>query len=334
MTALIIFFGYLLDGMLGDPQSWPHPVRLIGKLISFFERLVRRSLELSKAQKRGFLLGGAVMGLCVIALSGFSIWAILSVANQLSPVLWFIAALYLTYTIFCLNDLLKHVRNVENALERFELAEARAALSWIVGRDTAGLDSQAIRRASIETLAENFSDGLVAPLFYLAVGGPVLAWVYKAINTLDSMVGYKNDRFIYLGRFCAYLDDLVNYLPSRLAALVLVLAARIHKLDHRKSFETFRKEGRFHSSPNSGQTEAAMAGALDVFLGGSSTYGGMVVDKPKINRLGGAGTKEAVSLAIRLVKTGTILILTLAMTAALLASFFFVVPWGWGLKFF
>jgi adenosylcobinamide-phosphate synthase len=333
MTSLITFLAYLLDRILGDPQSWPHPVRFIGSAIAFIERHTMRILVKIKAPAGGFVFGGALMGLLVIGLSGFSAWFCLWAASSISPVLWFFTVLYLTYAAFCLHDLIKHVKNVEKALHKSDLIGARRALSWIVGRDTGGLDGCAVRRASIETLAENFSDGLVAPLFYLSVGGPVLAWVYKAINTLDSMVGYKNERFLYLGRFCARLDDAANYLPARLAALALILTARLLGYDGRKAYLTFRQEGRFHSSPNSGQTEAAMAGALDVFLGGSSTYGGQVVAKPIIHQSGAEATQEAVTKALLMVKTATALTLGLAIVVESLFFIFEVTPWGWGLDF-
>jgi adenosylcobinamide-phosphate synthase len=224
-----------------------------------------------------------------------------------------------------------HVGNVEKALDLGDLDGARRALSWVVGRDTAALDAEAVRRALIETMAENFADGLAAPLFYLALGGPVLAWAYKAVNTLDSMVGYKNARYLHLGRFPARLDDAANYLPSRLAALVLVAAARLIGLDHLAAYRLWRSEGRFHTSPNSGQTEAAMAGALGVQLGGSSSYGGLTVAKPIIGQGGGPATKAAVASAGRLVAAATLLAAALAAAVQLaIASAAGAAP-GWGL---
>jgi adenosylcobinamide-phosphate synthase len=194
------------------------------------------------------------------------------------------------------------------------------------------MDEQAIRRAEIETLAENFADGLVAPLFYLAWGGPVLAWFYKAVNTLDSMVGYKNSSYLYFGRFSAKLDDILNYLPSRLAALILIGAAQMTKRDHKNAYRLWRKEGRFHTSPNSGQTEAAMAGALGVVLGGPNYYGGRLVDKPAIGSAGTAAFKETVAAAEQLILVGTFLTLIMTMIWELVINFWAAdSPWGWGL---
>jgi adenosylcobinamide-phosphate synthase len=250
----------------------------------------------------------------------------------MNKVLWYLICLYLVYSVFCLKDLLDHARRVETALARGDLPEARRALSWIVGRDTASLNEEAIRRAEIETLAENFSDGLVAPFFYLALGGPALAWAYKAANTLDSMVGYKNDRYLYFGRFSARLDDALNYLPSRLAALILVGAAHLAKMDWRAAYALWRKEGRNHTSPNAGQTEAAMAGALGVRLGGPSHYGGQLVAKPEIGAAGGPATLEMARAAQRLVATGSFLALLLAMALELAINYLASeAPWGWGL---
>jgi adenosylcobinamide-phosphate synthase len=193
------------------------------------------------------------------------------------------------------------------------------------------MDTEAMRRAEIETLAENFSDGLAAPLFYLSLGGPVLLWIYKAANTLDSMVGYKNERYIHLGRVSARLDDALNYIPSRLAALLLIAAAGISGGDAREAWRLWRREGRFHTSPNSGQTEAAMAGALGVFLGGPSRYGGRLVDKPTLGEGGRAAGEEDVHAAERLVTLGTLLSMILCLGVLALAFLALPLHPGWGM---
>ncbi|MDR3135029.1 MAG: adenosylcobinamide-phosphate synthase CbiB [Deltaproteobacteria bacterium] len=333
MSTLLTIAALALDSIIGDPQNWPHPVRLIGRLIIALERLYRRFLGRLGGGAHLELFFGAFFGLSVVILSAFIVWFILGLAGLLSSILWLLITLYSVFTIFCLKDLSDHVKRVEKALVDLDIDEARRALSWIVGRDTKNLTIEGIRRATVETIAENYSDGLVAPLFYLAIGGPVLAWSYKAINTLDSMVGYKNSRYLYFGRFSARLDDVANYLPSRLAALLLALGARIARLDHAKAYQVWRKEGRFHSSPNSGQTEAAMAGALGIYLGGPNYYLGQLVDKPVIGQGGKEATSDSVSLAMRLVKVSTILALALAIVIESAVIFCFGAPFGWGLGF-
>jgi adenosylcobinamide-phosphate synthase len=333
MSALITSLAFVVDWLLGDPQAWPHPVRMIGSLILRLEKVLRHFLgKLVAPSDRRVFWFGAILTLATVATVGLSAWILLSVAAKLNQVLWYLIALYLIYSVFCLKDLLDHTRRVEAALAHGDLPEARRALSWIVGRDTAGLNAEAIRRAEIETLAENFSDGLVAPFFYLALGGPVLAWIYKAANTLDSMVGYKNPTYLYFGRFSARLDDALNYLPARLAALILVGASYLAKMNYQGAYSLWRKEGNFHSSPNSGQTEAAMAGALGVELGGPNYYGGQLVDKPAIGAGGGLATQEMVRAAERLVTAGAFLALLLTMIIELAINFLSSeTPWGWGL---
>ncbi|MDR2300864.1 MAG: adenosylcobinamide-phosphate synthase CbiB [Deltaproteobacteria bacterium] len=322
-----------LDWVIGDPQSWPHPVRFIGHLIVALERFCLRVADWLKGGKVIKFLLGVFLALGTIGVSVLAIGYVLSLAFRLSGLLWLACALYLVFTIFCLKDLIDHVNKVEKALEALDLDKARRALSWIVGRDTAHLSPEGIRRATIETVAENFSDGLVAPLLYLALGGPVLAWGYKAVNTLDSMVGYKNERYLYLGRFSARLDDAANFIPARLAALLLILGAKILRYDSHNSYALWRREGAFHSSPNSGQTEAAMAGALNVHLGGPNYYGGILVEKPAIGAGGQESTRESVQKALKLVKFSTLLAIALAILIEAMVLAFFQYPWGWGLSF-
>ena len=329
--ALLTIAALALDWLLGDPQNWPHPVRMIGHLIVAAERLCRRALGKLGTEPALWIFFGALLALAVIVPTALSIWLVMDLAGRISSVLWFVLCLYLVFAIFCLRDLEDHVNKVEEALEALDLDGARRALSWIVGRDTAHLSAEGIRRATVETIAENFADGLVAPLLYLALGGPVLAWAYKAVNTLDSMVGYKNDRYLYLGRFSARLDDAANFVPARIAALILILGAKIIGLDAKGAFRLWRREGNYHSSPNSGQTEAAMAGALGAWLGGPNRYGGQLFDKPVIGADGGEVTRQNVLSAIRLAKISTLLILALALVIEALVALALETPWGWGL---
>jgi adenosylcobinamide-phosphate synthase len=329
-VLLIVISASVLDYLIGDPQSWPHPVRWIGRLISLLEKLIRRITP--EGSKEGFLLGGFFLYLITVALSGAVVYFMLRLSYRYLIYLWIPLCLYLVYASICLRDLVNHTQRVESFLGKNDLEGARGALSYIVGRDTKSLDINGIRRAEIETLAENFSDGLIAPLFYLALGGPVLAWVYKASNTLDSMVGYKNDKYLYLGRVSARMDDALNFIPSRLAALFLILAAKLKGKNAKDAFLLWRKEGRLHTSPNSGQTEAAMAGALGVFLGGSSNYGGQSIEKPTLNAGGKEADREAVRDAESIVAMGTLLFLILAIGLIALSFLILGSPLGWGIE--
>ena len=321
-AALISFLAFILDWILGDPQRWPHPVRWIGRLIEQGETVARCRAGENPALMR---LAGAALALGVVFLTMAGVWLVLRLAYAVWSPLWFLAALYLVYAALCLRDLYHHSRRVAKALERGYLDEARHRLSWIVGRYTSQLDDAAIRRATIETLAENFSDGLVAPMLYLALGGPVLAWGYKAVNTLDSMIGYKNDKYLNLGRFSAKLDDAANYIPARLAALLIILSARLQGFNWRLAAKRRQRDGRLHTSPNSGQPEAAMAGALNIWLGGPSYYGGVLFPKPRINESGLEAGPAAIRAAEQIVIGAAILMLALLILTLLI----FTGSWGW-----
>jgi adenosylcobinamide-phosphate synthase len=331
-AAIVTVLAFLLDKLIGDPQSWPHPVRWIGKLIDLLELVLRRILAAFGTGGPGAtVLAGAVLWVLTAGFSAGVVEAALAFSSYYLKYLWLALCLYLVFTTICLNDLLRHTGRVETCLAEGDLDGARKALSWIVGRDTSSLDEAAVRRAEIETLAENFSDGLAAPLFYLSLGGPVLAWIYKATNTLDSMVGYKNDKYLYLGRASARMDDVLNYVPARLAALLLVASAGLLGFSARNAARLWRREGRFHTSPNSGQTEAAMAGALGVFLGGPSVYGGRLVPKPTLCEGGRAAQAEDVHAAERIVSTATLMSLLLCLAVEALMLWAFPCHAGWGL---
>ncbi len=322
MAALITFIAFIGDWIIGDPPRWPHPVRLVGRLIAALERPARLAAGNDPARLRA---AGAVLAILVVLAAMAAAALLLSLGGWLGRFLWFLTALYLVYSALCLKDLYHQTWRVEKALKGGFLNEARQMLSWVVGRDTARLDEAGIRRALIETLAENLSDGLVAPLFYLALGGPVLAWGYKAVNTLDSMIGYKNERYLHLGRFAARLDDAANFIPARLAALLLVWSARLTGHDWREAQRIWRRDGHLHASPNSGQPEAAMAGALGLWLGGPSSYGGVLSDKPVINQGGDEPDSARVRAAEKLMVSAAILMLALALIVMLI----FTGSWGW-----
>lgn len=320
MAPLITLAAFVLDWILGDPQSWPHPVRFLGRLIAKGEDIAR---DWAADRPRQLRQAGAVLAVSVILISMGAASVLLCLAARLAFFLWCLAALYLVYSALCLKDLYHQTWQVETALRAGDLEKARQRLAWVVGRDTDKLDEAAIRRAVIETLAENLSDGLVAPMFYLALGGPVLAWGYKAVNTLDSMIGYKNDRYIDLGRFAAKLDDAANYLPARLTALLILAAARLLGHDWREARRVWRRDGRLHSSPNSGQPEAAMAGALGLYLGGPSYYGGILFDKPYINEGGAEADAAGLRAAERLMVGAALLMLALCLLSLCLFGY-----WG------
>ena len=307
LSAGLTLLAFLVDWLLGDPPSWPHPVRLIGRLIDRGEAWAR---ILGQAR---LAAAGAGLALGVTAAVMACAALVLHLSARAGALVHALAVLYLVYSLICLRDLYNQTWRVEKALRGGRLPEARAGLALVVGRDTAGLSEAEVRRALIETLAENLSDGLVAPLFYLALGGPVLAWGFKAVNTLDSMIGYKNERYLHLGRFAARLDDAAGFLPARLSAWLLIAAARVSGLPWRIARDIYRRDGGLHPSPNAGRPEAAMAGALGLRLGGPSTYGGRVSAKPLLNPEGGEPGPEHLAVAESLVIRAVLLMLAAAL---------------------
>ena len=270
--ALPFLAGYLLDLCLGDPPGWPHPVRALGRVIAWLEaRLYRPTL-----------LAGLVFWVAVAGTSLAAVLAALALAAGLGPVVLGAAAAYLVYAGLATRSLHLESRRVEAALERGDLEGARKSLAMIVGRETAHLDPPEIRRAVLETVAENLSDGVVAPLFYILLAGVPGLVLYKAANTMDSMVGYKNARYVKFGRAAARVDDVLNFLPARLTAWLICLIAGPAGLNRQQAWRILRRDGAKAASPNAGRPEAALAGALGVRLGGPSTYFGRVVDKPHI----------------------------------------------------
>lgn len=273
-----ILLGYIADLIFGDPYWFPHPVRAIGVFISSFERFLRRIFRSAREEKiAGFILAGTT-----VILSYLVVWLILKVSLSLNIFLFHILNTIFIYTALATKCLGDEAKKIYRFLESNNISDARKALSYIVGRDTKDLDIQGICRAVIETVAENTSDGIIAPLFYLFIGGVPLAMAYKAINTLDSMVGYKNERYINIGMVSARLDDIANFLPSRITALLMIVVALFLRLDAKRGFSIMRRDCRKNPSPNSGYPEASMAGILGIQLGGPSSYGGRIVEKPYI----------------------------------------------------
>lgn len=272
--------GFFLDLLLGDPQGRWHPVCAIGALVERLEIFWRR---LFPGTEKGELGAGAGLVFSVLAVTGAVTWGLLYAASLAGP-LWEAAAQALMiYYLLATRSLGRESRRVFVPLREGDLPEARKRVSMIVGRDTDCLDAGGVARAAVETVAENTSDGIVAPLFYLAFGGPVLGWLYKAVNTMDSMVGYKNETYLYFGRAAARLDDLVNFIPARISALLLIgISWILPGFDGAGAYRIWRRDRRNHKSPNSAQTEAACAGALGIRLAGDAWYFGTLVKKPFI----------------------------------------------------
>jgi adenosylcobinamide-phosphate synthase len=267
----VLASAYLFDWIVGDPEWFPHPVRLIGKGADAGERLLRVPGQSPTIE---FVAGGGLtLGLVAAVYLGTA--KTISLMNEHSHALGFVAEALLAWTCLASRSLHDEASSVVAALDGNDLILARHRLARIVGRDTQDLDEQEISRAVIETVAESCSDGVIAPLFYMAIGGVPLAMAYKAVNTLDSMIGHSNERYFYFGKLAARLDDVANFLPSRLTALgVATVATVIDGADSATALDTWLRDGRKHKSPNSGQPESAMAGALAVRLGGQNFYDG------------------------------------------------------------
>lgn len=275
MTATLLAAAWGLDLLLGDPRALPHPVVTIGRLIRGGERFWPQVLKSRRS-------AGIALTLSVLALTATATWGILFLAAALAPELALVATIWLSYTCLATRSLHRESARVIRALKAGDLAGARTALSWIVSRDTRDLEEAAIIRATCETVAENTSDGIIAPLFYLALGGPILGMTYKAASTLDSMVGYKNNKYLDLGWASARLDDLLNLLPARLTVLLIVLCAPLLGLSGSQALQAAWRDGGKSSSPNAGYPMAAMAGALGVTFGGTATYFGEKCEKPTL----------------------------------------------------
>lgn len=278
LTCVAIAIGYSLDLLIGDPHSLPHPVRLIGSMISHIESTLRRRCHSSTDELRA----GRFMWVCVVVAALVAPAAILLIAYRINVILGVTAESIMCYYILATKSLRDESMKVYDALQVGDVASARHHLSWIVGRDTDMLDEAGVAKAAVETVAENTSDGVIAPLMYMLIGGAPLGFMYKAVNTLDSMVGYKNERYVNIGRFSAIADDAFNFVPARLSAWVMIAAAAVTGMDWHQAVKIYHRDRYNHLSPNSAHTEAVCAGALGVRLAGGSYYGGKYVDKPTI----------------------------------------------------
>ena len=276
MTVWAVVGGFVLDALFGDPAWLPHPVVFMGKAIARLEGFLRPRLPQTP---RGEVLGGAIVAFCLPVGTLLFTGAVCRGAARLHPLLGLAVQMFWCAQALAARGLMQESTNVYKELVKPDLPAARRAVSRIVGRDTAALTAEGVTKAAVETVAENASDGVIAPLFYMLLGGAPLALTYKAINTMDSMLGYKNERYLYFGRVPAKLDDAANYLPSRLAGLLWVAAAAFTRNDAKGAWKIWRRDRRRHASPNSAQTESACAGALGVQLAGPAYYFGQYYPK-------------------------------------------------------
>lgn len=277
MRLLSLYIGYIIDLIIGDPYSFPHPVKYIGKLIKVVENFVRKTAKTD----RGLKIGGFFLWFVTVGTTFAVTYLVMRLArfNTIVYVIINSIVIYTTLATKCLKDEAKKIYEV---LKTGDLQKSRTQLSYIVGRDTANLDEKEIIRATVETVAENTVDGLIAPLFYAFIGGAPLAMAYKAINTLDSTVGYKNEKYLHIGFASAKIDDIANFIPSRIAVILFTIGNFFLRNDYKNCFKMAIRDRKNHKSPNCAFSEGAVAGALGIQLGGTNVYFGETVYKPTI----------------------------------------------------
>ena len=278
-SLFALAIGFVLDLIFGDPHGIIHPVVLIGRWISTCEKWIRKVFP---DTEKGLLAGGAVLVLMVTGCSVIIPAAVLVLAYHVSVILGILVESVMCYQLLATRSLKDESMKVYDKLKEHDLPGARYAVSMIVGRDTENLTEEGVAKAAVETVAENTSDGVIAPMLFMAAGGALAGFFYKSINTMDSMVGYRNDRYLYLGRCAAKLDDVVNFIPARVSAVMMILASKLSGLDMKNAVKIFRRDRFNHDSPNSAQTEAVMAGALNVRLAGDAWYFGKLHKKKYI----------------------------------------------------
>ena len=279
ISLVALVMGYILDLIFGDPYWMPHPVRFIGNLISILEKVIRRFMPKTK---RGEYIGGIILTVMVVSISMVIPLVIILMAKSINTYLALTVESFMCYQILATKSLKVESMKVYDELAKNDLPSARKAVSMIVGRDTKDLTFSGVAKAAVETVAENTSDGIIAPMIFIAIGGAPMGFFYKAINTMDSMVGYKNEKYMNFGRFAAKLDDVVNYLPARISAYQMILSSFFLRYDYKNAFKIYKRDRYNHASPNSAQTESVCAGALDVQLAGNAYYFGKLYEKPTI----------------------------------------------------
>lgn len=279
---IAFFLGFLLDLLFGDPYWLPHPIRFIGSLIAKVEKCF---LEKNKDRNKKKELRQGIYMVIIVLFSTMAVTTlILFLAYYINCYLGIAVETVMTYQILATKCLKVESMKVYHCLKDKKLPEARKAVSMIVGRDTEALNEEGVAKAAIETVAENTSDGVIAPMLYTALGGPILGFLYKAVNTMDSMIGYKNDKYLYVGRTAAKLDDVVNFLPARISAYLMTAASFVGGkcFSGKRAYYIYKRDNQNHASPNSAQTESVCAGALGIQLAGDASYFGKIVKKPYI----------------------------------------------------
>ncbi len=307
---IVLFAAFILDLIFGDPRGMPHVVVFIGKLIKWSEDLLIRVFKPSEGEEDDRVLKLILGFFLFIAVTGTSVLMtvlILYLAGRVSRYLEYGLSVLLCFQLLAVRSLFTEAMKVYRALKQDDIGRARLAVSMIVGRDTDKLDEKGVIRAAVETVAENTSDGVIAPIFYMVILGLPGMVFYKAVNTLDSMVGYKNERYLYLGRFSARMDDVMNFVPARLTGLIMVWASGLTGHDVRYAMRIFLRDRKNHSSPNSAHGEAAMAGALKIRLGGDASYFGRLHKKPYIGDDTREPDKEDIREACRIMLSSAVL---------------------------
>jgi len=278
ILVIKIWIAYVLDLIFGDPQNIIHPVQIIGKMINIGEKSLLGKKY--KSDRKYKFFAGMILNITVISLT-YGITYLIHRTSE-NSIIFTVAEIYLMYTVFSINSLAREGNRVYNILKEGNIERARKDLSYLVSRDTGTMDEKMIIRSTMETISENTVDGIVAPMMYMFLGGLPLSMTYKAINTFDSMVGYKNEKYMDFGKFSAKLDDVANFIPARITGILIVIASMILGYDYKNSLKIFIRDRKNHSSPNSGHAEAGVAGALGVQFGGKVSYFGKEVDKPVI----------------------------------------------------
>lgn len=297
LSALI---GFLMDLILGERGLFMHPIRMIGLMISWGEKILMKGSLTTKGRQ---FAAGATLSVSVILISCLFPFMLISILTIVHPLAGWVLNTYLCYQIFATRSLKTESMKVHAALVEKDLGKARRLLSYIVGRDTASLNEEQIAKAAVETVAENTADGVIAPMIFMMVGGAPLGLLYKSINTLDSMIGYQNEKYQYFGKFAARLDDVANYFPSRITAFLMILSCYLCRLNGREAIRIFLRDRWNHKSPNSGQTESVCAGALCIQLGGANTYFGQMVMKQTIGDDGRPANPDDIALTNQLMIT-------------------------------
>lgn len=292
-----------LDFIFGDPRSFPHPVRFLGRFARYLEKVTRPRINPP-------LLAGGLTAFIIYGVSFIIPWTLVELSRMVSNILAIIIGAIIIYTTIALKDLLGHASAVEKALRSGDITLAREKVAMMVGRDTFNLNEEEIVRATVESVAENMVDGVTAPLFYAVFFGPAAAMLYRAVNTLDSLFGYRNERYLYFGRVSARVDDIANFIPARITSPLVAVSALILKLGSRSAIKIWLRDGRKHPSPNSGLSEASCAGALKVRLGGLNYYKGIPSEKPYLGDAILPLNVDSIKQVNRLVMTTSFLTLT------------------------